>query len=101
MATQGSLRLAKLLVFGMLGLIVVLTAVVVGTVGVRMFGPRTPAPVAAGTGPVTLPAGARIEAVDGASGRVLLLLALPDGRQSLVAIENGQATALAETIAAE
>lgn len=83
----------------MLGLIVVLTAVVVGTVGVRMFGPRAPAPLAADAGPATLPAGARIEAVDGASGRVLLLLSLPDGRQSLVAIENGQASILAETTA--
>jgi hypothetical protein len=97
MATQGSLRLAKLLVFGMLGLIVVLTAVVVGTVGVRLFGGKASAPVAAEAGPVALPPGARIEAVDGASGRVLLLLVLPDGRQSLVAIENGQATSLAET----
>jgi hypothetical protein len=81
----------------MLGLIVVLTAVVVGTVGMRMFGGKTPPPVATDTAPVALPPGARIDAVDGASGRVLLLLSLPDGRQSLVAIENGRATSLAET----
>ncbi len=90
-AGQGSVRLVKILVFGMLGLIILLTAIVVGTIVSRMLSGPAAAPDAA----VTLPAGTRIEALDAATGRVLLLLSHADGSQSVVAIENGAAVPVA------
>jgi len=65
-------------------------AVLGGTIASRMSHPS--ARMAAGAGafaaaPVELPAGAQIEAISTGSDRVVLEIALPDGRRQLVIVD--------------